>query len=105
MSKKNPPTLYTSGTPRIYSYFMDKIFPSLVTLAIALCVWIVSNIFDLRALAGNASASDSYVLKETQLEVDKRQDENYGELTKKMDKLVAQQDAMILFFNVPVRNQ
>lgn len=74
---------------KVYSYFMDKIFPPIV-LGLISGVWIlVTSYFTLAALDTRVTALEaSAVRKDVQSETDKRIEQKIDGVDKKMDALL-----------------
>ena len=101
MAKKNTAPEYIPITP--FSYFMDKIFPHVVTLAIAFCVWVVVNLFDVMAFSSQVRAEqDDYVRKETQEQRDKGQDAEIVHVNQTLIRLEKGQEALLRDRGLPV---
>jgi hypothetical protein len=89
--------------PTAYSYFLENILPHLITLAIALCIWIVASIFDLTAFSSTAKANeDDFVRKDTQTLRDSGQDKDIENVKDQLSRLEQGQNTMLKYFMLPI---
>lgn len=87
----------------VQTYFLEKVLPHLITLAIAFCVWLVVSIFDLTAFSSTAKANeDDFVRKDTQTLRDKGQDDQIANLQKQLDRMEQGQQSILGYFRLPI---